>query len=102
MIKTIYLILLTAVLSISFAHAEVENPFGTQNTEKSTNKNTAKPVKKSSSNKSSSSSKTSCGSFPRTCGQMTSCSQARQALQCGNTKLDRDKDGIPCETICGG
>lgn len=102
MIKTIYSLLLTAVLSISFAHAEVENPFGTQNTAKSQTKNTVKPASKTSSKKSASSSKSSCGSFPRTCGQMTSCSQAKQALQCGHTKLDRDKDGIPCETICGG
>ncbi|WP_048765531.1 excalibur calcium-binding domain-containing protein [Acinetobacter sp. 243_ASPC] len=43
-----------------------------------------------------------CGSYPRTCSQMTSCSQARAALKCGNTRLDRDGDGIPCETICGG
>lgn len=102
MIKNIFSFLLMAVLSISFAHAEVENPFGTQNTAKSTNKNMVKPASKTSSKKSSSSSKSSCGSFPRTCGQMTSCSQAKQALQCGHTKLDRDKDGIPCETICGG
>ncbi|WP_394661741.1 excalibur calcium-binding domain-containing protein [uncultured Acinetobacter sp.] len=43
-----------------------------------------------------------CGSYPRTCSQMTSCSQARAALKCGNTRLDRDGDGIPCESICGG
>lgn len=42
-----------------------------------------------------------CGSYPRTCGQMKSCSQARQALQCGMHSLDRDDDGIPCEKICG-
>ena len=43
-----------------------------------------------------------CDSYPRTCSQMTSCSQARAALKCGNTRLDRDGDGIPCESICGG
>lgn len=56
------------VLSISFAHAEVENPFGTQNTAKSQTKNTVKTASKTSSKKSSSSNKSSCGSFPRTCG----------------------------------
>src|SRR5690606_20682840 len=40
--------------------------------------------------------------LPRTCGQMVSCEQAKQALKCGNTKLDRDKDGVPCESICPG
>lgn len=43
-----------------------------------------------------------CKGLPRTCGQMVSCEQAKQALKCGNTKLDRDKDGVPCETICPG
>lgn len=35
------------------------------------------------------------------CKQMTSCAEAKFYLnQCGLTRLDRDKDGIPCETIC--
>lgn len=37
----------------------------------------------------------------KTCKQMQSCSEARFYLtQCGLTRLDRDKDGIPCESIC--
>ncbi|BBP43526.1 thermonuclease family protein [Thiosulfativibrio zosterae] len=37
----------------------------------------------------------------RTCGQMTSCSEAYFYLnQCGVGSLDRDRDGIPCEKIC--
>lgn len=43
-----------------------------------------------------------CKGLPRTCGEMVSCEQAKQALKCGNTKLDRDKDGVPCESICPG
>lgn len=43
-----------------------------------------------------------CKGLPRTCGQMVSCEQAKLALKCGNTKLDRDKDGVPCESICPG
>ncbi|WP_225739108.1 excalibur calcium-binding domain-containing protein [Psychrobacter sp. FME13] len=43
-----------------------------------------------------------CKGLPRTCGEMVSCEQAKQALKCGNTRLDRDKDGVPCETICPG
>ena len=32
---------------------------------------------------------------------MKSCAEAKFYLnQCGVTRLDRDKDGIPCETIC--
>lgn len=45
---------------------------------------------------------TQCKDLPRTCGQMVSCEQAKQALKCGNKKLDRDKDGVPCESICPG
>lgn len=37
----------------------------------------------------------------KTCGQMSSCEEARYHLtQCGNTRLDRDHDGVPCESIC--
>ena len=43
-----------------------------------------------------------CKGLPRVCGQMVSCEQAKLALKCGNTRLDRDKDGVPCESICPG
>ena len=43
-----------------------------------------------------------CKSLPGVCGQMANCEQAKQALKCGNTRLDRDKDGVPCESICPG
>jgi micrococcal nuclease len=37
----------------------------------------------------------------RTCGQMVNCQEAYFYLNtCGVGSLDRDKDGIPCETIC--
>ena len=42
-----------------------------------------------------------CSGMYRTCGEMDSCEQAYRALECGNGKLDRDNDGIPCESICG-
>ncbi|MGP5201796.1 excalibur calcium-binding domain-containing protein [Psychrobacter aquimaris] len=45
---------------------------------------------------------TQCKGLPSTCGQMANCEQAKQALKCGNTRLDRDKDGVPCESICPG
>jgi hypothetical protein len=35
-----------------------------------------------------------CSSFPN-------CSEAVKSYKAGNGKLDRDKDGIPCESICG-
>lgn len=39
----------------------------------------------------------------RTCSQMESCEEARFYLtQCGVSSLDRDNDGVPCESICGG
>lgn len=48
---------------------------------------------------SSASSKYSCSR--KTCGQMSNCEEARfQLEQCGNRRLDRDNDGIPCESIC--
>lgn len=37
------------------------------------------------------------------CRQMNSCDEAYFYLkECGLDRLDRDKDGIPCESICGG
>ena len=37
----------------------------------------------------------------RTCRQMSSCEEATFYLrQCHRTSLDRDGDGIPCESIC--
>lgn len=41
-----------------------------------------------------------CGS-KRTCGQMSNCAEAKHYLNaCGVSRLDRDHDGIPCESIC--
>lgn len=41
-----------------------------------------------------------CTPAPR-CSQMTSCAQAMAALrQCGPGRLDGDRDGIPCESLC--
>lgn len=37
----------------------------------------------------------------KTCSQISSCSEAMYLLNdCGMSALDRDKDGIPCETLC--
>ena len=43
-----------------------------------------------------------CKGLPSTCGQMANCEQAKQALKCGHKQLDRDKDGVPCGSICPG
>lgn len=44
--------------------------------------------------------KKSCGS-KHACGQMDSCEEARHYLSdCGQSNLDRDSDGIPCESLC--
>ena len=38
---------------------------------------------------------------PKFCSEMTSCQEALYKLNsCGHSSLDRDKDGIPCESIC--
>lgn len=40
-----------------------------------------------------------CGK--RLCGQMRDCAEAQFHLQqCGVTTLDRDSDGVPCESLC--
>jgi len=41
-----------------------------------------------------------CGS-KRLCSEMSSCAEARYYLEnCGLTRLDRDRDGVPCESLC--
>lgn len=43
----------------------------------------------------------SCDTPKRYCKQMNSCAEAKFYLkQCGLDRLDRDKDGIPCESLC--
>ncbi|WP_109077307.1 excalibur calcium-binding domain-containing protein [Aggregatibacter kilianii] len=44
--------------------------------------------------------KLSCGE-QKYCKEMRSCSEAKYHLNvCGEGRLDRDKDGIPCENVC--
>ncbi|MDA3978529.1 MULTISPECIES: excalibur calcium-binding domain-containing protein [Gallibacterium] len=43
----------------------------------------------------------SCDDGKRYCKEMRSCEEAKFYLnQCGVGRLDRDKDGVPCESIC--
>ena len=38
----------------------------------------------------------------RICRQIGSCGEAQFYLtQCGQTRLDSDHDGVPCEQVCG-
>lgn len=42
-----------------------------------------------------------CGTKKSRCYEMSDCDEALYYLQvCGVTSLDRDKDGIPCESMC--
>lgn len=42
-----------------------------------------------------------CGN-KRHCSKMSSCAEAKHYLNdCGVSTLDRDSDGIPCESLCG-
>lgn len=42
-----------------------------------------------------------CGS-KRYCTDMQSCEEARFYLsECGLNRLDKDSDGVPCESLCG-
>jgi hypothetical protein len=38
----------------------------------------------------------------QSCKSFKTCEEAMKSFRAGNTKLDRDKDGIPCESLCGG
>jgi hypothetical protein len=43
----------------------------------------------------------SCGSKPY-CREMASCEEAKLYLtQCGLSRLDKDGDEVPCESLCG-
>ena len=60
----------------------------------------APPAGRSSSVPRGNASGFACGT-KRVCGDMSSCAEARFHFeQCGMSKLDRDHDGVPCETIC--
>ena len=37
----------------------------------------------------------------QTCKSFNSCEEAVRSYKSGNSKLDRDKDGVPCESLCG-
>lgn len=64
------------------------------------NQATSEPKKPALSQPASNASAFSC-SVRKTCGQMASCAEARYHLtECGNGRLDRDGDGVPCESIC--
>lgn len=39
---------------------------------------------------------------PRACARYRTCAQAQACLRRGHTRLDRDRDGVPCEQICTG
>lgn len=39
--------------------------------------------------------------WAQTCSSFQTCAEAVASYKSGNTKLDRDKDGIPCESLCG-
>jgi hypothetical protein len=67
-------------------------------------RNTAKKYRKKSSSKKLGRNKTSKSACPRrkSCSAIRSCKEAYRQLRCGNRRLDRDKDGVPCESICPG
>jgi hypothetical protein len=37
----------------------------------------------------------------QSCASFQTCAQAVASMKAGNSKLDKDKDGIPCESLCG-
>lgn len=59
-----------------------------------------KPTKATTQTKDSDGKSYDCGTKSR-CDQMTSCDEAKYYLQtCKIGSLDRDKDGVPCESLC--
>lgn len=84
--------------------SNIDNPFGDTNSTPIAlmEQPEPEPEIKLESVQPSTASNQDCSGLPRTCGQMSSCAQAQKALQCGNSRLDRDNDGVPCESICPG
>ncbi len=41
-----------------------------------------------------------CPGIRLTCTQLKTCAEAYACLRAGNSRLDADKDGIPCEALC--
>lgn len=78
----------------------VDNPFG--NTNNAPIALLEQPTPEPEPVQNSAASNQDCSGLPKKCGQMSSCAQAQKALQCGNGRLDRDNDGVPCESICPG
>jgi hypothetical protein len=64
------------------------------------NNNTNQSQSIPNTNTNSSNSNVSCPNISATCSQLT-CAQAYACLRAGNTDLDANGDGIPCESICG-
>ena len=73
---------------------QISNSGGSSSTDKTKVSTSSQSIKQSKSGGGS------CSGIKRTCGAMSSCAEARRALQCGVSSLDRDKDGIPCEKLC--
>ena len=42
-----------------------------------------------------------CSDALAKCADYATCAEAVKAMKAGDWKLDRDKDGIPCEKLCG-
>lgn len=89
-------------------NTNIDNPFGDTNSapialiEQPKPEPEPEPKIKPEPVQTSTASNQDCSGLPRKCGQMSSCAQAQKALQCGNGRLDRDNDGVPCESICPG
>jgi hypothetical protein len=43
----------------------------------------------------------SISAVAQSCSSFKTCAEAVASYKSGNAKLDRDHDGIPCESICG-
>ena len=41
-------------------------------------------------------------SYAQSCKSFSTCEEAMRSFKNGNSKLDGDGDGVPCEKLCGG
>ena len=83
------------------ASTPTPKPHSVKKTDPKSRSRTSSPRKRSSTRPTTRTRRKYSCSPRKTCSQMTSCAEAKFHLYtCGNKKLDRDRDGIPCETIC--
>ena len=92
-----YVIVLLAcipLMAIAQSNQTADNPFGaTSNQQKAAARTqTHRPAAQRST--------PNCSNLPTRCADIADCADVQRALKCGMTRLDRDNDGVACESLC--